>query len=157
VIAAPFDSPGDKSTRLIESPSVRGDDGAPAAYGRQLARVAEAIEARTPYPPGMSDDFDWATYRPDGEAAGEMSGSIQMLIEYRAGCLWQRTWLHAVERNDHSAQHEALLILRQIPDWPGIRGDRGTGCQHAEQIAASATAGDRRAVVANINLNCRGA
>src|SRR4051812_25555939 len=67
VIAAPFDSPGDtkdKSSGLIESLSVRGDDGAPAAYGRQLARVAEAIEARTPYPPGMSDDFDWATYPP---------------------------------------------------------------------------------------------
>lgn len=147
----------DKSTALTGGRSVNGVDGAPLTYGQQIKAQADRFMATTPYPPGMPDTFDWASYSPGAATApGQMAGTVRELVEHRAVCLWRAYWLKANERRQTSAASQAATILQQALKWPSLRVDRGEGTAIERRAARAAAAGDATTVKAVSRQDCRG-
>ena len=77
-----------------------------------LAAVAEVFEDATPYTPKGRDAFDWLS-----TAAGpyDMSSigyakDVQMLVEWRAACIWCAYWL----ASDGEARQAAGVVLGDV-------------------------------------------
>ena len=68
----------------------------PVAHA-ELAAVAADLRREIPYPPGLEDRFDWAATPPGPYDMASINHreEVQMLLEFRAGCLWLRYWLAA--------------------------------------------------------------
>lgn len=117
-----------------------------------LAGVAATLQARTPYPPGMRDDFDWAATPADPQSMGSINfiADAQSLVEYRAYCLWLRYWVSAQGSPD--ALGGANAVLADIPSWPTRRASDG----YIERVIAAARRGDAAPVRHEIALNCAG-
>jgi hypothetical protein len=154
--AAILDHTADQSAQLAQLPAQRGDAGAVLHYGNEVEAAARRVEATVPYPPGRHDDFDWATYRPDPGAPSEYEGSLRAFIEFRASCMWRHEWVDATAAKDADRIARATAILSDVPNWPGIRGDRGTGRERALTVAAWARADDLARVADTVSRECRG-
>jgi hypothetical protein len=117
----------------------------------QLPAVAAELQARTPYPPGMHDDFDWSATPADPRSPTSINflPETQRLVEYRSYCLWLRYWVSA--QGDIEAVNGADAVLADVPQWPTQRGDSRAGT-----VVAAAARGDVATVVGELQLNCRG-
>lgn len=76
--------------------------------------LAEAKRARaqTPYPPRVSDPYDWAKNKWRFRNAFEVHNNV----EYIAYCLWIHYWVNGADRAGAGA------VLEQYPYWPTRRG-----------------------------------
>jgi hypothetical protein len=77
----------------------------------RLPAEAKRFIAQTPYPPGMSDDHDWAKVKRTINTAVD----LQVSVEYRAYCMWLNYWVTGADRAGASA------VLEQVPRWPTQR------------------------------------
>lgn len=149
----------DQSAALTTSPAITGDQGSPVAYGEAMQRFAERLVATTPYPPGVTEDFDFSQYGRGTSrgALSEMSASMEIFIRFRAQCMWRQYWLDSIDRGQVQAAREAAEILAQVPDWPGFRGsvDRGDALPRAQQVARAAAAEDVDTVRELTRGDCR--
>jgi hypothetical protein len=146
-----------QSAALTTSPAVVGEQGRPLAYGAEIRRFAERLEATTPYPPGMRETFNWNDYGQGTGAPGEISGSIELFVRFRAQCMWREYWLSSMARGREEAAREAAQILAQVPEWPGFRGTatRGDAQQRARRVAEAAAAKDVDTVKELTRGDCR--
>jgi hypothetical protein len=78
----------------------------------QIAAVVKQARARTPYPPGMSDRFDYFRHRRN---FNNNVLAIHASIERRAYCLWIRYWVQGADRAG------AAAVLAQYPHWAATR------------------------------------
>jgi hypothetical protein len=154
--AAILDHSQGQSTQLTKAPAQQGDAGAVLHYGGEVVAAAQRIQQTVPYPPGRHDEFDWATYRPDPGAPSEYEGSLRAFIEFRASCMWRHEWVNATQANDADRVARATAILGDVPAWPGIRGDRGSGPERARAVADWTRDGDVAAVQETLGKECRG-
>src|SRR5436190_7474623 len=55
-----------------------------------LALVADGLSKLIPYPPGVTDRFDWAATPDDPQNMGSINyrAEVESMIQYRASCLW---------------------------------------------------------------------
>jgi hypothetical protein len=132
------------SRELTRMPRPPGHPGGRIPHGR-LASVASEIAARTPYPPGMRDAFDWASttdvrYRVD----------VQRLVEYRAYCVWLKFWLTGSDRA------AATVVIGEIPRWPTQRESDRHESAFQRGIVDAARAGDTARIAREVDTNCRG-
>ena len=113
----------------------------PVAHG-ELAAVAADLRRDIPYPPGLEDSFDWAKTPPGPSDMASINyrEEVQMLVEFRAGCLWLRYWLGA----DPAGRAAAATVLADVPKWP-YRRLAGDGSLWPG-IAAAAARGDAAAL-----------
>jgi hypothetical protein len=77
----------------------------------RLNEEATLMMARTPYPPGMSDRYDWEK-RP---WAYKTTRPLQASVEHHAYCLWVRYWVGGADRAG------AAAVLERSPHWPAQR------------------------------------
>jgi hypothetical protein len=145
-----------QSAQLTNAPKQQGDSGAVLTYGDQVVAAAHRIQATIPYPAGRSDDFDWSKYRPDPGAPSEYEGSLRAFIEFRASCIWRREWVDATTAKDAARVATATTVLNDVPTWPGIRGDRGSGPERARAVATWVQDHDVADVAASLARDCRG-
>jgi hypothetical protein len=145
-----------QSAQLTSGPQQQGDSGAVLTYGQQIVAAAHRIQATIPYPDGRRDTFDWSTYRPDPGAPSEYEGSLRAFMEFRASCIWRREWVDATTTNDAVRVATAATVLNDVPSWPGIRGDRGSGPSRARAVASSVQRRDVAEVEASLARDCRG-
>lgn len=131
----------------VPSPEPVLDD--PVAHA-DLPAIAAEYERRTPYPPSGRDTFDWAALPADPHdmASFNYRRDIQMLVEFRAGCLWMRYWL-ATEAHVE-ARRAATAVLADIPAWPARRHQPGS----ARAVAEQAAAGNAAAVAETVRTDC---
>jgi hypothetical protein len=117
----------------------------------ELPAVAAALMARTPYPPGLRDGFDWAATPRDPHDMSSINyrDEVQRLVEYRSYCLWLRFWIRSQDVPDALAG--ADTVLAQVPQWPTQRTD-----DYARKIARAAQVGDAATIQHELDLNCRG-
>lgn len=103
-----------------------------------LPAVAARLRQPIPYPPGMSDDFDWAAVPSDPRDMSSIGNALEMqsLIEFRAGCLWLLYWLGTTDPRERRA---AASVLADVPHFPRLRV---TGPRMWRRIAELAAAGD---------------
>jgi hypothetical protein len=89
----------------------------------QLPAVAEGYEARTPYPPGRRDRFDWLSTAPGPHDMASIgyARDVRMLVEWRAACIWLRFYLDT----DGAPREAAGAVLATVKDWPTIRSRPG--------------------------------
>jgi hypothetical protein len=137
-------------------PSGRDDNRVRVAHS-DLPRVAAEIERRTPYPPGISDDFDWAATPSSATAMGSIGfrSDVQALIESRAHCLWLHYWLNANARGAAAAAADAATVFADAPAWPTMRANQGGVREAWAADAAAARRGDV-AAVQRATLDCHG-
>jgi hypothetical protein len=111
----------------------------------QLPEVAAAAQARTPYPPGMGDAFDWAA---PAAVVADTRRAVQQMVEYRAYCLWLRYWIAGSDRAG------ATAVLTDVPRWPTQRQTDPPEVEFQARIVAAAQAGDVAAIQHEVDLNC---
>jgi hypothetical protein len=127
-----------------------------APHGRvrheALPAVAAGIEARTPYPPGMRDHFDWAATPADPSAMSSINfrADVQALVEYRAYCLWLKYWLSGADMAG------AASVIADIPSWPTRRQTDAYELRVQGAIQTAVRTGDAAPVRREVELNCRG-
>ena len=123
----------------------------PVAHA-ELAAVAADLRRAIPYPPGLEDRFDWAATPPGPYDMASINHreEVQMLLEFRAGCLWLRYWLSA----DPAGRAAAATVLADVPKWPHRRL-AGDGSLWPE-IAAAAARGDAAALAEAQRGDCLG-
>jgi hypothetical protein len=78
----------------------------------QLAATARQAMVQVPYPPGMSDHYDWFAHR---GSIVHTSAAVQANVEYRAYCMWITYWVRGADRAG------AAAVLEQTPHWPMLR------------------------------------
>ena len=115
-----------------------------------LPAVAAELRRAIPYPPGVRDRFDWAA-TPEGPydlASLNYREDVQMLVEFRAACLWLQFWL----ATDAPGRAAAATVLADVPDLPHqLRSATRWG-----QIAAAAAREDAAAVAEYEAGQCAG-
>jgi hypothetical protein len=113
-----------------------------------LPFVADALENRTPYPPGRRDPFNWRSITPDATdmAAIAYARDVQGLVEHRAACIWLR-YLLASEGPQREA---ATAVLSDVPHWPALRDGPGNWADVPARIAA----GDAQALDRQVRDDC---
>lgn len=123
----------------------------PPIAHEDLPAAAARFEARTPYPPGRRDDFDWAATPADPRDPSSITApsDVQSLVEYRAVCLWFRYWLDADGARHPGARADAVRILRDSRRWPSRRSN-----DHRIPIVEMAARGEAWAVRREIDVNC---
>jgi hypothetical protein len=109
--------------------------------------VAEArrMMAQMPYPPGMSDRFDWRRNAWKFKTVLELRGSV----EYHAYCTWVTYWVRGADRPG------ATAVLAETPYWPLLRrpGDHRPTYWH-NKIATAAREGDMAVMRQEALANC---
>jgi len=120
-----------------------------------LNATAAALEAAVPYPPGASDDYDWAVTpdNPRDMASINFRDDLEGLIDFRAACLWTSFWLYAHGRGDAGALAGATTVLNDVSRWPAMRG-AGDGAAYWSTLARHAAAGEPGPLRAAVALNC---
>ncbi|MEH3053825.1 MAG: hypothetical protein PGN13_07420 [Patulibacter minatonensis] len=146
----------DRANAQTTQPEYDGGSGLPLRYGRSIELEAKRYMRQLPYPPGMRDPMDWRAYRPSS-AAGEMQGTVDLLVEWRATCLWRSYWVKAYTRGDRLAAADAAEILGSTTRWPAVRADRvGDRADALRKAARAAAASDVDAVRASLQFDCDG-
>ena len=117
----------ERSRRLAVAPDLSASAGGrddPIAHA-QLPAVAGAAQAQVPYPPGMRDRFDWAATPADPRDMGSVTAlrDVQLMLQYRARCLWARFWLRAHGAGSEGVTEAATTVLAQSARWPALRTD----------------------------------
>ena len=107
--------------------------------------VAQRVMAHTPYPPGMSDHFDWAAHTYSLNHAAE----VQSLVEYRSYCLWLKYWLTGADRAG------AAAVLAQVPRWPTQRQTDKYESAFQREIQTAVQGGDVARVRREAEMNCQ--
>jgi hypothetical protein len=110
-----------------------------------VAPVAKRVMAQTPYPPGMSDHFDWRAHGYGLNHAAE----VQRMVEYRAYCLWLKYWLTGTDRAG------AAAVLAEVPSWPTQRQTDKYESSFQREIQAAVEGGDVVRVKREADLNCQ--
>src|SRR4051794_8112560 len=120
-----------------------------------LAATAAAYARAVPYPPGLSDHFDWEATPADPADMSAITAldDVHFLVEYRAACLWVRFW---ATTGDATARAGATRVLQAVPAWPAFRGPRGDIERHWPGLARAAAAGDPQPLRAELATNCAG-
>lgn len=113
----------DRATQLTRSAAPEPGTGF-STLGAQMVQTAKEVRAELPYPPGMTDTYDWSKYSAGTTlgTGGETRREIQLMSEYRAGCIWRRYYLKVHDAGDRRGMADAAKILAQVPDWPATRG-----------------------------------
>jgi hypothetical protein len=139
------------SHALAQAPDPDRDARTPVAHA-DLAAVAAELRRGIPYPPGVEDRFEWERTPPGpyDMASINYREEVQMLLEFRAGCLWARYWLQA----DAAGRAAAAEVLADVPRWP-YRRSSAAGSPWPE-IAAAAARGDAAAVQELQRGDCEG-
>ncbi len=127
-----------RSHALTQVPGPARPIGRTRVAHADLPAVAAEIRRSIPYPPGLEDRFDWAATPPGPYDMSSINfrEEVQMMVEFRAGCLWLQFWLAA----DAPGRSAAAAVLADIPEWPYQR-NLGGGSRWP-QIAAAAARGD---------------
>jgi hypothetical protein len=139
------------SHALATAPDPDRDARTPVAHDA-LAAVAAELRRAIPYPPGVEDRFAWERTPPGpyDMASINYREEVQMLLEFRAGCLWARYWLQA----GPAGRAAAAQVLADVPRWP-YRRDGGDGSQWP-QLAQAAARDDAAAVEELQRGDCAG-
>jgi hypothetical protein len=118
----------------------------------ELPAVAAALEARTPYPPGVRDGFDWAATPADPQsmASIDFHADVQSLVEYRSYCLWLKYWLAGEDTAG------AAAVIADVPRWPTRRQTDPYELEVQARIQAAVRDGDVAPIQREVALNCRG-
>jgi hypothetical protein len=139
------------SHALASAPDPYRDARTPVAHD-ELAATAAELRRAIPYPPGVEDRFEWERTPPGpyDMASINYREEVQMLLEFRAGCLWARYWLQA----GAAGRAAAAQVLADVPRWP-YRRDAGDGSQWP--LLAQAAARDDAASVEELQRgDCAG-
>jgi hypothetical protein len=113
--------------------------------GDKIAAVAKQAMARTPYPPGMSDHFDFFAHR--GNLQNNVL-SVYHAVEAHAYCLWIQYWVRGADRAS------ATAVREQTPYWPTQRGDDDRLTYWQRKIVTAARTGDVGVIQAEANASC---
>jgi hypothetical protein len=142
---------------LAQSRALTQAPGIPKFTGREpviahadLPAVADAYEDATPYPPEGRDLFDWASTAagPYDMSSISYAKDVQMLVEWRAACIWLRYWL--ASEGDAEARRAAALVLGDVPAWPTRRESPGNWAD----VPALVAAGDVAALDTQNRADC---
>jgi hypothetical protein len=128
-----------KARALREQPRLKSE----ALPVAELGAFAERQMAQIPYPPGLSDHFNWAA-RHDIKRTDEIQG----LAQYRAYCLWMQYWLRGADRAGASA------VIATIPRWPGQRQENGYETYWQRKLQTAVRTGDVATVRQEVVTNC---
>lgn len=111
----------------------------------KIVAVAKQAMAQTPYPPGMSDHFDFL-----GNKVNFRNNvlAIYASVEGHAYCFWVRYWVHGADRAS------ATAVLEQIPYWPTQRGKDNSLTYWQVKILTAARTGDVKEMQAEANASC---
>ncbi len=125
-----------RSHALTRAPSPSRPSGRTPVEHADLAAVAAELRRSIPYPPGLQDTFDWAATPPGPYDMSSINyrEEVQMLVEFRAGCLWLQYWLAA----DAPGRVAAATVLADFPDWPYQRTLGGSRWPQIPDAAARA-------------------
>ena len=128
------------SHALTLAPDPNAGHATPVAHA-ELAAVAADLRRDIPYPPGLEDRFDWAATPPGPYDMASINHreEVQMLLEFRAGCLWLRYWLSADAGGPGGGRDRA----RGRPERGRTGGSPATA-RAGREIAAAAARGDAR-------------
>ncbi len=133
-----------------EPKPVAGRDG--AIPQPQIAGVAAAIIARTPYPPGMRDHYDWGDPSAPVNSMDVGPETLESMIEYRSYCLWLRYWLTA---QGTPAAQGAAAVIADVFQWPTQRQTDPYELKLQAAKLAAVQAGDVAPIRREVDLNCR--
>ncbi len=102
----------------------------------------------------MRDGYDWRKYSAGATlgTGGETRREIQIMSEFRAGCLWQRYLVQRYEAGDPEGVADAIKVLEQSARWPGARSMREH--EPTTRLIRSAQAGDYDAIRQFLVVNC---
>jgi hypothetical protein len=119
----------------------------------RLAATAAAHARDVPYPPGLSDHFNWAATPADPRDMSSVNAldEVHFLVEYRAACLWVRFWTTTA---DGAARAAATQVLQTVPSWPAFRKPNGDIDEHWTGLARAAAAGDPQPLRQELAVNC---
>lgn len=137
----------DASRLLMHQPAL--DTGGPGLRGQALVNEIERVRALTPYPPMVRDRV------PVERLEGVSTGSVQMVVEQRAQCWWQRAWVLATEAGDVRAAAAANAVLHNAIDWPSNRTGLGAGRIIAINDAHEAQTGQLAAFKRRMANDCQ--
>ena len=112
----------------------------------EVLESARVTSGRTPYPPGMRDEFTWTQSHDDETSIPD----VQFVIEFRAQCMWQRYWLAAVQAGDEAVAAQAAAVLKTAPGWPALRSKP----EPHELIAFTVANQQTAAVAREVAVNC---
>ncbi len=148
----------DQSTALTAAPTVLPSDAGSAAFGEELQAAGEEFMRQTPYPPGVTDTFDWSTMGgvDDGSSPGYIRGTVLMLVQARAVCFWVNHYFSARQAGQGADAADAITILRQAVNWSSIRTLQGSLRANLENAADAASRGDDRPMRRlSFSLDCK--
>jgi hypothetical protein len=126
------------------------DDAVPHA---EVPAVVAGIMARTPYPPGMRDGYDWGSPSAPLSSMNVGPSTLQSVVEYRSYCLWLKYWLAA--QGVPAAEQGAAQVIADVFHWPTQRQtDPYELTVQADKLTA-VQAGDVAPIRREVDLNCR--
>ncbi|NOX30896.1 MAG: hypothetical protein GXP35_12740 [Actinobacteria bacterium] len=119
----------------------------PENRAEAIARLAEGI----PLPDGGSfDGLIDVNYTEDETG---LAGTLA----FNAWCQWTGSWIDGTVDNDPGQQHQATIVMRQVPTWPAIAATDGGGTSSTlTAIVTAAVTGDLDTVVVHYQSNCTG-
>ncbi|MBE2320279.1 hypothetical protein DVA67_030210 [Solirubrobacter sp. CPCC 204708] len=148
-----------RSDALVAAPAAPLNARTERLEHSELRAAAGEIAARVPYPPGAGESMDWEGTPPGPTDMASINdrGTVQFLVEFRAGCAWATFWLFALEQGNESALASATAVLQDVPHWPTLRAslqDPYERTQGWNAVAPAALARDAGPVRAYARANC---
>ncbi|HWK26512.1 MAG TPA: hypothetical protein VNS09_08120 [Solirubrobacter sp.] len=136
------------SRALAAAPAIAHDADRTVIPHAELPAIAAAEQARTPYPPGQSDTFDWAATPADPRDMTSINyrAEVTMLVQFRAACIWLRYWTASAGEQ----RAAATQVLTDAVRWPALRK-----LHTWSAVPAQAAAGNAAALAERARLDCR--